>query len=248
MTAEKLGRVVWHDFFATDLQRSKRFYGRLADWQFMTERATDFAWGGGTQDYVLALYENEAGAGLIEYAPDGLSGWVPYVEVPDVDAAAAQAEKLGGTIVRPPFEVPGVGRNCLLRDPHGAYLGISLSRHSFPVPRAQFSAERYLAVPEAFPARFYQELCGWELMEGASDTAQGQEIALSGEIVAILAGEATGWHGGARWVPSVRVDRVSEALDTLRALKGELLGADTLDDGGLLVCDASGTPFYLVTR
>ena len=115
--------------------------------------------------------------------------------------------------------MPGVGRNCLLRDPRGAYLGISLSRHSFPVPRAQFSAERYLAVPEAFPARFYQELCGWEMVERASDTAQGQEIALSSrEIVAFLAGQSTGWPGAACWVPSVRVDRVSEALDTLLAL------------------------------
>ena len=85
------------------------------------------------------------GAGIAE-TPEGLDdGWIAYVEVSDVDATAVRAAALGGEIVRPPFDVPGVGRNALLRDPLGALVGLSLSRHDFPVPKRQFGEELYLS-------------------------------------------------------------------------------------------------------
>lgn len=154
MTIDKTGRFIWHDLFTKDLKRSMAFYKQVARWNYEIEHATDFAWGGGEKDFVLALLDEEAGAGFAETPPALPDGWIAYVEVPDVDETTILAEKLGGLIVREPFEVPGVGRNALLRDPSGALFGVSLSRHSFPAPTTQFGIEMYLGGAEAYPGAF----------------------------------------------------------------------------------------------
>ena len=119
MTHSKAGQIVWHDLFTSDRKRSMDFYRHIADWTYQVERATDFAWGGGEKDFVLALLDDEAGAGFAETPPEHENGWIAYIEVPDVDAAVKHVDALGGEIVRKPFEVPGGGRNALVRDPLG---------------------------------------------------------------------------------------------------------------------------------
>lgn len=151
---DKIGRIIWHDLFTSDLKRAMDFYNTVAGWTYTVEHATDFAWGGGEKDFVLALLDDEAGAGITETPPELTDGWIAYVEVRDVDAAATLAEELGGSIIRAPFEVPGVGRNALLRDPLGAIFGISLSRHSFPAPQRQFGVEAYQGFGNPFPKDF----------------------------------------------------------------------------------------------
>ncbi|PPR21760.1 MAG: hypothetical protein CFH38_01297 [Alphaproteobacteria bacterium MarineAlpha10_Bin1] len=49
--------------------------------------------------------------------------WLSYIAVDDVDASAKRAEAEGGTIRRPAFDVPGVGRIVILEDPGGAAMG-----------------------------------------------------------------------------------------------------------------------------
>ena len=201
MAEDTCGQIVWHDLFSSDRARSVAFYQSVADWTYMTERATDFAWGGGEKDFILALAGDEAGAGFIETPAPMPDGWVAYVEVADVDDAVAQAEQLGGRIVRHPFDVPGVGRNALVRDPLGALIGLSHARHGFPVPRRQFGVELYLSDAMSFPEAFYAQVAGWE-----HDAQTGQvHIASSGELVAQrLSGQPpVGAH--ALWVPALKV-------------------------------------------
>jgi uncharacterized protein len=48
-----------------------------------------------------------------------------YVQVPDVEAALARAESLGGTRMMGPDEVPGAGIVIgLLNDPEGHVVGV----------------------------------------------------------------------------------------------------------------------------
>ena len=169
MATDKIGQIVWHDLFTADRPRSMAFYESLADWQYAIEHATDFAWGGGQKDFVLALGGGEAGAGFAETPPGFENGWIAYVEVGDVDAAATLAETLGGIVLRPPFEVPGVGRNALIGDPLGAVIGLSLSRHGFPAPRRQFGQELYLTDGAPFPETFYAKLFDWHVKPSIGD-------------------------------------------------------------------------------
>lgn len=248
MDVDKTGCVVWRDLFTTDRPRSMSFYERIAGWTYITEHACDFAWGGGEKDFVLALSKEEAGAGFAE-TPQGLrDGWIPYIEVKDVDAAATLAERLGGAIVKQPFEVPGVGRNCLLRDPLGAYVGISLSRHGFPVPRRQFGVDCYLSAATAIPIEFYAQLFDWKVL--ASDDEQtGFAIAApSGEHVAVhLVADALP-DMRASWVPSINVADLDASKSDAEALGGELLNLGS--EGSHEMCrafvrDPNGAVFSL---
>jgi predicted enzyme related to lactoylglutathione lyase len=52
---------------------------------------------------------------------DGLPPhWSVYVQVDNVDARALKAEELGGKVCVPPFDIPNVGRACIVLDPEGA--------------------------------------------------------------------------------------------------------------------------------
>lgn len=250
MTAEETGRIVWHDLFSSDRQRSMAFYRRVAGWDYVTEHATDFAWGGGEKDFVLALLDGEAGAGFAE-TPDALpNGWIAYVEVRDVDATALLAERLGGAIVRQPFEVPGVGRNALLRDPLGALIGISLSRHGFPAPKRQFGAEVYLSDATTFPEAFYARLFEWTLVPAPYGPTGGWTLAgPSGEDVAARLSRKPANGEQATWIPSLKV------IDLDSALKDAgLSGAKRFSDIPLeitqrhcaVLSDPQGAPFCLL--
>lgn len=228
MIGTRTGRIVWHDLFTGNRKRSMAFYQRLANWRYVTEHATDFAWGGGEKDYVLALSGDEAGAGLSETPPELTNGWIAYVEVGDVDAATADAETLGGTILRQPFDVPGVGRNALLRDPHGALIGLSLSRHDFPAPGRQFGVEIHLSDGPAFPAEFYAQLFGWKTVPAQTAKKVGTVISgPSGAPVAVhLVGEPPdGRH--AVWMPSVKVAQRDAALRDAEKLGAMAIGRMT---------------------
>jgi predicted enzyme related to lactoylglutathione lyase len=50
--------------------------------------------------------------------------WLPYVQVANADKTAERARKLGGDLVAPPSDVPGVGRFAIFKDSLGATLGI----------------------------------------------------------------------------------------------------------------------------
>lgn len=245
----KTGRIVWHDLFTRDRPRSMDFYERLATWRYLTEHATDFTWGGGEKDFVLALSNEEVGAGFAETPTQHEDGWIAYVEVDDVDLRASLAEKLGGTIVRPPFDVPGVGRNCLLRDPLGALLGISISRHSYPVQRRQFGPERYLSHPSSFPEDFYSEMFGW-ITEGKGLASREAFIALpSGYQVAVAPGESIQWDRPPCWAPSIVVTDPDASVRDVEMLGGAQVALGTRGPGDAqqaLLRDPNGALFFVV--
>ena len=74
MTTDKRGRMICHELITKYLKRSMDFYGHVAGWTYVTEHATDCAWGGGEKGFVLALRDNEAGAGITDTPPNLLDG------------------------------------------------------------------------------------------------------------------------------------------------------------------------------
>ncbi|MBO9436653.1 VOC family protein [Ruegeria sp. R13_0] len=243
VTKEKVGRIVWHDLFTPDVAASRSFYESVAGWSYIVEHATDFAWGGGHKDIVLAALDGEAGAGFVYQNQVLFEGWIPYVEVEDVDQAAKLAANLKGSVVKPPFEVPGVGRNCLLRDPLGAFFGVSVSRHDYPVPARQFTHEHYLSRSGAFPDNFYHQMFGWNLSPARNVPASQRQISLKDEVLAICAAEPAVPNNNVAWVPGVRADFLENALNKINSGPGSVLARyqntkNTIEKG--LVCDAAG--------
>ncbi len=250
MTSEKTGQIVWHDLFTDGADTSRTFYAAVADWHYIIERAEDFAWGGGERDFILALSDDEAGAGFVVHNCVGALGWVPYVEVTDVDAVARMAADLDGTVLKSPFEVPGVGRNCLLHDPAGAIFGICTSRHTFPIPKKQFGFEVYQAHERDFPADFYGRLFDWSTLPSQRTAETTGPIVRAENQIGFWASHGAISDQNNSWLPSVRVNgQLSKALLRVQEEGGSAI--HQLDDAPHLsdcafVLDPNGAPLYLV--
>ena len=117
------GTFHWNELLARDVERAKRFYKSTVGWRFESMPMAD----GGT--YWLAMVEGRPGpvAGMFSIADPQYKGmpecWMPYLAVDDVDKRVAKAVKAGAKLMKPIFEVPGVGRIAVLQEPGGAGIG-----------------------------------------------------------------------------------------------------------------------------
>ena len=112
--------VAFFEIISPDAARARSFYTELFGW------AADAnpAFGG------YALVDTQGGEGAIGGgigAADepGEAGVKIYMRVEDLEACLEQAEKLGGTVVIPPHDLPGdAGRTAIFTDPDGNKVGL----------------------------------------------------------------------------------------------------------------------------
>jgi len=116
------GTFYWNELLTRDPDRAKKFYADTLGWTF---EAMPMAGGGGT--YWIAKSGAEMAGGLFDIRGHDFDGvpesWMSYIAVDDVDARVAKALKAGARLMKPVFEVPGVGRIAVLMEPGGAGVG-----------------------------------------------------------------------------------------------------------------------------
>lgn len=108
---------VWHELVTADQKSSGDFFCGLFGW---TRREVD---AGGFGTYTLFQLNESDVAGMMNPTPETQSTgsfWHAYFAVENVDECAAKTLALGGRVVVPPHDVPGVGRVCAVTDPTGA--------------------------------------------------------------------------------------------------------------------------------
>jgi hypothetical protein len=114
------GAFSWSELMTRDPAAAAAFYAGLFGW-----KTESMPMPGGTYTVVKA---GESSVGGITALPAGAEGmppaWGVYVTVTDVDATVAQAVALGGKVVAPVMQVPGVGRMAVLADPQGAVFNV----------------------------------------------------------------------------------------------------------------------------
>lgn len=123
------GTLCWTELHTTDAAGAKEFYRSVFGW--LTE---DVPMGDFTYTIVRpADGDDSSGQGGIMPLTPEMSGsgmttrWGAYFEVTDCDAVVAKAGELGGTVIFPAEDVPGVGRMAALADPAGAPFAIITS-------------------------------------------------------------------------------------------------------------------------
>ncbi|MEU9080638.1 VOC family protein [Kitasatospora sp. NPDC004745] len=120
------GSLCWTECHSVDAERAKAFYRAVFGWQEQDVPVEGLVYtvltpaGGGTED---------AHGGIVQLDPartaaGTASHWLPYFEVPNVDASLAIAGTLGATVRIPASDVHGVGRLAQLDDPHGAAFAV----------------------------------------------------------------------------------------------------------------------------
>jgi uncharacterized protein len=115
------GHFHWNELMTRDAERAKRFYQNSIGWSFDAMPMAD----GGT--YWVAMLSGKPVAGIFSLNAPGYDGvpesWMSYLAVDDVDARVEKAIEAGAKLMKPIFDVPGVGRIAILQEPTGAGVG-----------------------------------------------------------------------------------------------------------------------------
>ncbi len=121
------GHFHWNELVTRDVEKAKKFYGSAIDWTFNSMPVPD-----GT--YWVAKMGDQPVGGLFPIAGPQWEGvpehWLSHLAVDDVDARVKKATAAGAKLMRPAFDIPGVGRIAILTEPGGAGVGWIT-----PVPR-----------------------------------------------------------------------------------------------------------------
>jgi uncharacterized protein len=114
--------VVHFEVLARDGDKLMSYYAELFGWQIDSNNPMGY----GIVDRESNVNADGVGiGGGIGPAPEGYDGHVTfYVEVPDVEAALANAERLGGTRMMGPDQVMEGLEIGLFNDPEGHLVGL----------------------------------------------------------------------------------------------------------------------------
>ncbi|MGW0396016.1 VOC family protein [Streptomyces sp. NPDC003042] len=116
--------LVWVELHVPDPVAAIAFYAGLFGWRHTEMRAPGMTY------RVLSIAEGDQEEGSFGgVAPLGEGGgevprWVPYFNVPDVDATVEAVEGNGGSVLMPAEDVPEVGRISWVTDQAGAVFAL----------------------------------------------------------------------------------------------------------------------------
>ena len=115
------GHFHWNELLTGDVERAKKFYAETLGWSFLP-LPTDHG-----DIYWVAQARRQPVAGIFPTDRPGFEDvperWMSYIAVDDVDARVKKAIAAGAKLMRPIFDVQGVGRIAILTEPGGAGVG-----------------------------------------------------------------------------------------------------------------------------
>ncbi len=159
-------KFVWYELMTTDMAAATRFYRDVVGWDAV---AADMP----GDPYTFLKADGHGVAGLMTL-PDvaaqagARAGWIGYVGVPDVDAAARRLAEAGGRVHHGPDDIPQVGRFATVADPGGAAFALftPLRPDETPAPPPETLGhvgwhELYAAPSGDAALAFYEKQFGW---------------------------------------------------------------------------------------
>jgi predicted enzyme related to lactoylglutathione lyase len=114
------GAFSWSELTTTDPAQAAAFYGSLFGWTFKDM-------GDAMGHYQVASLGDTQVAGIMSPppgAPPMRPSWGCYVTVSQVEGTVQRCLELGGKVLVPAMDVPGVGRMAVIQDPQGATLSV----------------------------------------------------------------------------------------------------------------------------
>jgi predicted enzyme related to lactoylglutathione lyase len=116
--ANEPGTPTWNELVSPDLPTATRFYEQVLGVTWRTQEMP-------SGDYLLLVVGDRPVGGAMPPMAEGMPPhWNVYFNVASVDETVAAAERLGGRVVAPAFDVPEVGRLAVLADPQGAMFNL----------------------------------------------------------------------------------------------------------------------------
>lgn len=241
--------VVHFEVMGQDGALLRSFYSELFGWSIDADNPLGYG--------VVSHSENHnadgvgIGGGILGGMPQGQDGATFYVEVPDVRAALAEAERLGGTKIMGPQQVDGGGLVFgHLLDPEGHHVGLfqagtsgapavidtAAGARGAPVVHFEIIGRDYGKLE-----RFYSALFGWRPdrsnpvgygVIAREDNLNPAGVGIGGGIMAV-SGEMADYPGHVTFY--VEVPDVEAALARAEQLGGRrLMGPEAVPGGPTL--------------
>lgn len=114
------GTFCWSELATQDAGAARGFYSAVVGWGTKTQDM-------GQTKYTEWLVGERSIGGMMPIAAELGEippHWMHYVSVANCDATAQKAISLGGSLIAPPMDMPGVGRMAVLSDPQGAAFAV----------------------------------------------------------------------------------------------------------------------------
>ncbi len=249
--ADIRGRFIWHELVTTDPEAAAAFYSKVVPWKTQDS---------GMPSYTLWMAGKLQIGGLTGLPEDGEAGtpphWIVYVATPDVDATVAQAERLGGKVVKGATDIPNMGRFAVLTDPQGATFAV----YTPPGPppegseasggAGEFTWHELATTDYAAAMSFYSELFGWEKGPGHDMGPMGiyQIVNHNGAQVGGIY-NAQGNSTPPHWLSYAHVADCAKATSAAKAAGGRILNGPMEVPGGSWITqmeDPQGGAFAVV--
>ena len=114
--------VVHFEVIGKDVEKLRSYYSELFGWEFDSDNPMNY---GIVQRDANVSDDGVGIGGGVGSAPEGYEGHVTfYIGVPDVEAALAKAESLGGSRMMGPEKVMEEVEIGLFNDPEGHLIGV----------------------------------------------------------------------------------------------------------------------------
>jgi uncharacterized protein len=246
------GGFAWYELITTDMEAAKAFYTKVMGWG-----AWDASVPGTT--YTLFIAGKASVGGLMELPEEarkmgGTPGWIGYVWVNDVDAAADRVARLGGTVHVSPTDVPAISRFSVFADPQLARLALFrwLKPGQGPPPEpgapGHVGWHELLAVDCEKALAFYGELFGWQKADSeVAELGPYQLFSVGGQIIGGMVAKPPTMPDSC-WLYYFNVGDIDTAAQRVKAESGQILEGPVEVAGGswVVVCtDPQGAMFAL---
>lgn len=223
-----VGRFVWHDLVTPDVAAAQKYYSDLLGWTYK-----DYDMGeGGKYSMIHAGGTEWGGFMKLEPAMGAPPHWISYVTVPDVDAATAKAERLGGKVAVPGTDIPTVGRFAVIESPTGARLSPfkpeTPGEMATPAPAAgTFVWHELLANDPEREGKFHCEIFGWRIEEApVAASGRGPYYLFkrldTGQDAGGMLQRPQGDGGPSSWLPYVGVENADATAARTTELGGKV--------------------------
>jgi len=231
----KNGRFSWFELVTPNVEDGKAFWSEVAGFGL---KAMDM----GTFEYAMLTRGEQPVAGVVQpQMAEVPPHWLSYWEVDDVDARAAAVKRLGGAVIVPPTDIPGVGRFAIASDPQGAVFALFRGTGDDGSPSAFEWNELWTRDAQAALA-FYTAALGLEHETTAMPNGPYHLLKAGGVSVA---GVLTSPDDKVppMWLPYLRVDDVDDGVARVQNHGGRVI-APLMDVDGVgrfgIVADRQG--------
>jgi hypothetical protein len=223
------GRFAWHELYTPDESGAHAFYSKALGWKSQS-------W---DQDPSYQLFLGPAGpiGGTVVDAA-APPRWLVYIGTEDVAAAVAEAQRLGGKVVKELQTMPNGGTYAVLADPQGAQFGVyaSTAEHGKETQpkRGEFSWHELATNDYKAAFDFYEKLFGWERMAehdmgplgmyfifGAGGVQKGGMFNKTAEM-----------QGPPSWLGYVRVKDVNQTVRKAKSARATVINGPMEVPGG----------------